>query len=108
MPVASVSSGAGVAFMVGAGLVFEIVAAACSSPQTTELNADSRAPTLMKWVTLGLAGSAVFIGIAATIEPKRAGAIISGGGLAGGLMYVAYIHAKSAGLASSEPETETY
>ena len=45
--------GGGVAFLVSAGIVYEIIAAACSSPQTTEINAKSRSDTLMKWVNLG-------------------------------------------------------
>ena len=45
----------GIAFLVSAGIVYEIIAAACSSPQTTEINAGTRADTLMKWVHIGLA-----------------------------------------------------
>lgn len=46
--------GQGTAFLVSAGVMYEIIAAACSSPQTTELNAGARAKTLMKWVHLGV------------------------------------------------------
>lgn len=102
------NAGKGLAFLVAAGIVYEIVAAACSSPQTTEINAGARADTLMKWVYLGLGQSAVFIIIAAVIEPDQAGAIISGGSLAGGIMYVSYAHAKKAGLAAPGTPTETY
>ena len=52
----------GIAFLVAAGIVYEIIAAACSSPQTTEINASTRAGTLMKWVHIGLAQSALFVG----------------------------------------------
>ena len=108
MPVSpsSGSGGNGVAFLVGAGLVFEIIAAACSSPQTAEINASKRADTLMKWVNLGCVGSAIFIVVAATIDRKHAAAILTGGILAGGMMYASYGHAKKAGLASAEPGTE--
>ena len=102
------ASGPGVAFLVSAGIVYEIVAACCSSPQTAELNADKRAPTLMKWVNVGIVQSAAFVFIAAVIDKKRAGAIIAGGLLAGGVMYASYAHAKKAGLASSEPATESW
>lgn len=95
-----------VAFMVSAGLVYEIIAAACSSPQTTEINAGSRAGTLMKWVHLGLGQAALLVGIAAVMSPKPK-AVIAGGSLAAGLMYVQYIHAKNAGLASDAPGTES-
>lgn len=98
----------GIAFLVSAGIVYEIIAAACSSPQTTEINASSRADTLMKWVYLGLAQSALFIGVAAFIDPKHRNAIIGGGVTAGALMLVQYMHAKEAGLASGKPGTESY
>lgn len=96
----------GIAFLVSAGIVYEIIAAACSSPQTTEINASSRADTLMKWVHIGLAQSALFIVAAAVIDPKHRQAIIGGGVTAGVLMYVQYMHAKQSGLASSKPGTE--
>jgi hypothetical protein len=96
----------GVAFLVSAGIVYEIIAAACSSPQTTEINAGKRATTLMKWVNLGLVQAAGFVIIAAVIDKKNSGAIITGGTLAGGLMYAQYVHAKKAGLASHAPGTE--
>jgi uncharacterized membrane protein len=102
------ASGPGVAFLVAAGITYEIMAACCSSPQTAELNADKRAPTLMKWVNIGAVQSAGFIIVAAAIDPKRAGAIITGGALAGIILYASYAHAKSAGLASSEPGTEQW
>ena len=89
----------GIAFLVSAGIVYEIIAAACSSPQTTEINASARADTLMKWVHLGVGQAAVFIVIAA---------IIGGGALAAGLMYMQYAHAKSAGLKNGGPPTESY
>ena len=96
----------GVAFLVGAGFVYEIIAAYCSSPQTAEINAATRADTLMKWVNLGTLGAAVFITIAAVIDRKHAFAILAGGSMAGGMMYYSYVHAKNKGLASCEPGTE--
>jgi hypothetical protein len=92
--------------MVGAGLVYEIIAAACSSPQTTEINADTRAETLMKWVHIGLVQSAVFIGVAAAVDRKHAPAIVTGGLLAAGFMYASYFHARAAGMGSNAPGTE--
>lgn len=102
----NLSNSDGIAFLVSAGIVYEIIAAACSSPQTTEINASSRADTLMKWVYLGLAQSALFIGVAAYIDPRHRSAIIGGGVTAGLLMFVQYAHAKQAGLASGKPGTE--
>ncbi|MGH7483983.1 MAG: hypothetical protein ACREMY_00080 [bacterium] len=96
---ANFSGDAALSFMVSGGLVYEIIAAACSSPQTTEINADTRADTLMKWVYLGLGQAALFVGIAAYIsdDPK---AVIAGGLLGGGLMLAQYEHAKRAGLSA--------
>lgn len=108
MPVSPImAAGNGVPFLVSAGIVYEIIAAACSSPQTTEINADTRADTLMKWVHIGLVQSAAFVGFAVLIDRTHARPIIAGGGLAAGLMYASYWHAKRAGLASSAPGTES-
>ena len=96
----------GIAFLVSAGIVYEIIAAACSSPQTTEINAASRADTLMKWVNIGMVQAAVFITFAAVADKQHRAAILSGGALAGALMYGQYVHARAAGLASSLPGTE--
>lgn len=96
----------GVAFMVGAGLVYEIIAACCSSPQTAEINADTRAATLMKWVNIGVIQSVIFVGLAAAIDPAHAKPIVAGGGLAGIIMYGCYMHGKAAGLESAAPGTE--
>ena len=100
-------NGNGVAFIVSAGVVYEIIAACCSSPQTTEINASTRADTLMKWVHLGIVQSALFIGIAAAIDEKRRPSILAGGITAGVLLYGQYIHARNAGLNNNAPGTET-
>ena len=103
---AGISGDAALAFMVSGGLVYEIIAAACSSPQTTEINADKRATTLMKWVYIGLGQAALFVAIAAYISDEPV-AVVSGGMLGGGLMLLQYQHAKAAGLKSTEPGTES-
>ena len=104
---ASGRSSGGVAFLVSAGIVYEIIAAACSSPQTTEINAHSRADTLMKWVYLGVGQAAVFVAAAAVIDSAHRREIIAGGVLAGALMLAQYQHAKKAGLTNGGPPTET-
>jgi hypothetical protein len=96
----------GIAFLVSAGIVYEIIAAACSSPQTTEINADTRADTLMKWVHLGIGQAAIFIAAAAYFDRAHRNAILTGGILAGVLMYGQYVHARNAGMASAKPGTE--
>jgi hypothetical protein len=109
----AVSAGDGVAFLVAYGIVAEIIAKACSSPQTAELNADKRAATLMKWVWIGVAESVAVIVIAAWIDSKVPGknhtsAILSGGVLAIAITMGEYMYAKQAGLKSDEPGTESY
>jgi hypothetical protein len=96
-----------ITFMVAAGLVYEIIAAACSSPQTTEINANVRADTLMKWVMIGMVQAAVFVLIATMMDKKRWPSLL-GGGLAGSMMWMSYAHAKSAGLANGGATTEQY
>src|SRR5215472_17954837 len=100
-------SGNGVAFLVAAGIVYEIIAAACSSPQTTEINAATRAGTLMKWVHLGVGQAVLFIVVAAYIDREHRVAILGGGATAAVLMYGQYYHAKNAGLRNPGPSTET-
>lgn len=96
-----------VTFMVSAGLVYEIIAAACSSPQTTEINAAARSETLMKWVKIGLIQAFVFVAIAVALDKDRWPAA-AGGSLAALMMWLSYKHANEAGLASGKPGTETY
>ncbi len=98
----------GVAFLVSAGLVYEAIAAACSSPQTMEINAKAREGTLMKWVHLGVAQALLFVVLAAYVDKRHRWAILGGGCLAGGLMYGQYVHARASGLASNQPGTESY
>jgi len=101
-------SGNGIAFLVSAGVMYEIIAAACSSPQTTELNAKTRAPTLMKWVHIGVAQGVAFVAVAAYIDPSHRSAILAGGLVAAVLLYGQYAHAKQSGLASGDPPTEQH
>ena len=109
MPVAPLEStgGFGIAFLVSAGIVYEIIAAACSSPQTTEINADKRASTLMKWVWIGLAQAGLFVFLAAKFDTRHRDAIIWGGALAAVIMFASYWHAREAGLKNSAAGTES-
>lgn len=97
----------GIAFLVSAGIVYEIIAAACSSPQTAEINADTRAGTLMKWVNIGLIQAAAFIAAAAWFDTAHRVPIIAGGAVAGVLMWGQYRHAMTAGLSSCQGGTES-
>jgi hypothetical protein len=94
---------------ISAAVVYDVISATNSSPQTTEINAAARAPTLMKWVNIGLAQGALFVVIMMIAEPPgKKWRPVVGGGLAGVLLWTQYIHAKNAGLKSSAPPTETY
>jgi hypothetical protein len=103
----NLSKSNGTAFLVSAGIVYEIIAAACSSPQTTEINVRTRHASLMKWVHIGVAQAAVFVLAAAYIDAPHRREILAGGTLAAGLMYYSYVHAAAAGLANPGPSTET-
>ena len=100
--------GDGVAFIVAFGVVAEIVAMACSSPQTAEINIRKRGDTLMKWVHIGQAVSAVLIIVAAAIDKRHRVAIVSGGVAAMVTIEAMYMHAKKAGLENGGAETEEY
>jgi hypothetical protein len=92
-----------------AAVVYDVISATNSSPQTTEINAKARADTLMKWVKLGIAQAAFFVAIGVAAEPpdKRWRPLV-GGGLAMVLLWCQYVHARNAGMQSDEPGTETY
>ena len=97
-----------IAFLVSAGITYEIIAKDVSSPQTAELNAARRAPTLMKWVHVGQVESMLFVGIAAILEKQTRWAVIIGGVLAMVITEFEYLHAKQSGLAKGGEPTEDW
>lgn len=90
-----------------ATLMYDIISATNSSPQTTEINAKKRAGTLMKWVHIGLIQGALFVAIGAYLDEERWPPIL-GGGLAGFLLYIQYVYAKNEGQNNPGPATESY
>lgn len=107
----AISDDAATLTMVSAGLAYEIIAASCSSPQTTEINAGARADTLMKWVNIGVAQAAFFAGVGVAIQIARGQPwwpVVFGTGLAIVLLYIQYIYAKRCGLEQPGTPTETY
>jgi hypothetical protein len=91
-----------------AALTYDIISATNSSPQTTEINAAARAETLMKWVKIGLWQAAGFAIIGVILDKERWPPAL-GAGLAGVLLWMQYVHAKNAGLATTHlPGTEEY
>ena len=92
-----------------AAVVYDVISATNSSPQTTEINAKARSETLMKWVYMGIAQAALFVAIGAIAEPPgKRWRPLAGGGVAMVLLYAQYVHARNAGMQSSEPGTEDY
>lgn len=89
---------AGIAFIVSAALVYDIVSATNSSPQTTEVFASQRAETLMRWVHLGLLQAALFIAAAAWADQAHRRQILMGGVMAMLIMEISYLHARSRGM----------
>jgi hypothetical protein len=102
------SASSGVAFLVSYGIVCEIIAKVNSSPQTTELNAAKRAPTLMKWVHLGMAESALVVGVAVLIDKKYRAPILAGGLLGMIVTEAEYVHAKESGIRNMGSPTEDW
>lgn len=103
----SVSGNEAISVAVYAELVYTVISASCSSPQTTEINAKARAGTLMKWVYIGLAQGALF-GLLGAFLDKRRWPPLLGAGLAMAMLWLQYRHALSAGLSSTAPGTEQY
>jgi len=91
---------------VSAEMVYQLVGSNMSSPQTAELNAAARAPTITKWVNLTNAEAVAWIVFLSLLDGSLWPAV--GGGLALAGMVLKYRHAISSGLSSSAPATEDY
>jgi|SRR5215469_782529 len=91
---------------VSAELVYQLVGANMSSPQTAELNAAARAPTIGKWVNLTNLEAAGWIALLCMLD----GTLwpLMGGGIAAVGMFFKYQHAIKSGLKSEAPGTENY
>lgn len=108
MLTSATSAGNGIAFLIGAGSMAEFIAKACSSPQTLEINAGKRAPTMWKWVNIGILEGSILVGVAALVDKRYAQYILLGGAVEGVITYLEYAHGKQAGLNSTAEGTETY
>ena len=94
-----------------ATLMFDIISESCSSPQTAEINIKSRESTLMKWVKLGLLTAAPFVALGMFYESLAGRSIATpaiGAGMAAGIIWLQYTHARKSGLESTKPGTESY
>ena len=90
-----------------ATLMYDVISATNSSPQTTEINAKKRSATLMKWVHLGLAQGLLFVLIGMFLDEDRWPPLL-GGGLAAVLLYAQYRYAVKSGTENPGASTETY
>lgn len=85
----------------------DIFSKGTSSPQTTEINAHSRAPTLMKWVNISAVESFILVGVlVAAAPPGHKRWPFFGGFTSLAVTYTQYLYAKQSGLQSTEPGTE--
>lgn len=93
--------------VVGAAeLVYQLTGSNMSSPQTAELNANARAPTIDKWVRITHYEAIGWTGFLCWLFGNPWPLV--GGGLAWSGMYGKYRYAISSGLDSTEPPTEDY
>lgn len=95
-----------IAVAIAAELVFQLVGCNLSSPQTAELNAGARAPTIGKWVNMTMAEAVAWIVFLCYLDESLWPAL--GGVLAGLSMHLKYRYAIRSGLRSSAPATEHY
>jgi len=91
---------------VAAEMVYQLVGSNMSSPQTAELNAEARAPTIQKWVNLTNAEAVAWIIFLCLLDGSLWPLV--GGGLALGGMVLKYSYAIRSGLDSGAPGTESY
>lgn len=91
---------------VSAEMVYQLVGSNMSSPQTAELNAGARAPTIKKWVNLTNAEAVAWIAFLSILD--RTLWPVVGGGLALGGMVAKYRHAIHHGLKNGGAPTENY
>lgn len=98
----------GIAFIVAYGVICEAIAKDVSSPQTAELNIQTREKTLLKWVHVGQVEGAAIIVIAAVVDKQHRNAIIAGGVLAMVVTELEYLYAKKSGLENPGPATEMH
>lgn len=103
-----VGESAAATFAIYAALTYDIISATNSSPQTTEINADKRAETLMKWVKIGLLQAALFGAFGVALDKRRWPPAL-GATMAGVLLWIQYVHARNEGvknMSKGQPTTE--
>ena len=81
-------------------LVYQVASANLSSPQSNELDAGARAPTLQKWVNISNAEAAGWVAVLCIMDGSLWPAL--GGGLALAGLVIKYRHAINSGLAGGQ------
>ena len=106
MALARMQAGRMLSVYAGAELVYQLTGANLSSPQTAELNAAARAPTIGKWVMMTNLKSVFWVTLLCVLDQSLWPAL--GGGLAATDMHFSYRYAISSGLSNRRPGTERY
>lgn len=83
-----------------AEVVYQVASANLSSPQSNELDAGARAPTLQKWVNISNAEAGAWVAFLCILDGSLWPAL--GGGLALAGLVIKYRHAISSGLAGGQ------
>lgn len=91
---------------VSAEMVYQLVGSNMSSPQTAELNAKARAPTIQKWVNLTNLEAVAWVVFLSVLDGSLWPVV--GGGLALGGMVLKYKYAIRSGLNGGGTPTERY
>lgn len=91
---------------VAAEMVYQLVGSNMSSPQTAELNAGARAPTIKKWVNLTNVEAGAWVIFLCILDQSLWPFL--GGGLALGGMVLKYRYAIDSGLKNGGTPTENY
>jgi len=94
------------AVAVSAEMVYQLVGSNMSSPQTAELNARARAPTIQKWVNLTNAEAIGWVVFLSLLD--QSWWPVLGGGLALAGMVLKYRYAITSGMQNGAPPTEDY
>lgn len=92
--------------LVAATFSLDVFSTLNSSPQTTELNAGARTPSLMYWVGLG-SGVAVAGGLIGSVVARSAWPLIASSAVAAGMVLL-YKHASVRGMRQPGMATESY
>lgn len=96
----------GITVASSAEIIYQLTGSNMSSPQTAELNADARAPTISKWVNITSIEVCLWTAFLSWLYGNLWPVV--GAGLAWSGMWGKYRYAIVSGLKSDAPPTENY